>query len=117
MEYYKVYAKVDGAGRILAINSSAFLTDLTGWVEIDEGNTDRYHHAQNNYLGAIMTEHGVPLYKLVDDVIMCRTKAEIEAETPVAEDTPTDAERIAALEAQNEVLLACILEMSEMVYA
>lgn len=31
--------------------------------------------------------------------------------------TPTTMERIAQLEAQNEVLLECLLEMSEIVYA
>ena len=46
---YIVYIKPDDAQRITAVNSSAFLTDLTGWVEIDRGFGDRYHHAQGNY--------------------------------------------------------------------
>lgn len=39
---HKVYAKTDKNGVITAINSSAFLTDTTGWTEIDEGEGDRY---------------------------------------------------------------------------
>lgn len=33
------------------------------------------------------------------------------------DDTPTEGERIAALEAQNSMLLECVLEMSALVYA
>lgn len=38
-------------------------------------------------------------------------------EIPTEEPGPTAEERIAELEAQNEMLLSCVLEMSEMVYA
>lgn len=38
-------------------------------------------------------------------------------EIPTEEPGPTAEERIAELEAQNEMLMACVLEMSEMVYA
>ena len=31
---YKVLVRVDDAGRVLAINSSAFVTDTGGWVEV-----------------------------------------------------------------------------------
>lgn len=34
---FQVYVKVDTEGRILAVNSSAFLPDTDGWVEIDSG--------------------------------------------------------------------------------
>ena len=30
---YKVLVRVDSAGRVVAINSSAFVQDETGWVE------------------------------------------------------------------------------------
>ena len=62
---YKVYVKVDENGIIIAINSSAFLTDTTDWTEIDEGEGDKYHHAQNHYLPAgLMDENGIFNYKL-----------------------------------------------------
>lgn len=38
-------------------------------------------------------------------------------EIPTEEPGPTPEERIAELEAQNEMLLSCVLEMSEIVYA
>ena len=31
---YKVLVRVDDAGRVVAINSSAFITDTGGWVEV-----------------------------------------------------------------------------------
>ena len=117
MQTYKVYARVDAAGRILAIDSDAFLPDPSGWVLIDEGVGDRFHHAQGHYLGLIMNDNGVPMFKLVDGVIMRRTAAEMEAETMPEEETPSLEERLAELEEQNEMLMGCILEMSEMVYA
>lgn len=117
MQTYKVYARVDAEGRILAINSDAFLPDTSGWVLIDEGADDRYHHAQGNYLGLTMNDDGVPMFKLVDGVVMRRTAAEMDAETMPAEEKPSLEERLAELEEQNEMLMGCILEMSEMVYA
>ena len=36
---------------------------------------------------------------------------------PTPENEPTSEERIAELEAQNEMLMSCVLEMSEIVYA
>lgn len=65
MEPYKVYVKTDAAGHIVAVNSSEFLPDPTGWVEIDEGTGDRYHHAQGNYFPLpIVTDGGAYRYKL-----------------------------------------------------
>jgi len=47
---YKVYIKTDKNNNIVTINSSAFLVDTIGWIEIDEGIGDKYHHAQGHYL-------------------------------------------------------------------
>ena len=44
-ELYTVYIQIDDASRIIAINSSAFLSSTEGWVAIDRGLGDRYHHA------------------------------------------------------------------------
>lgn len=65
MEYI-VYVKPNESGYVTAVNSSAFLTDTTEWVEIDSGYGDRYHHAQSNYLPKpIVTKDGAYRYKLV----------------------------------------------------
>lgn len=94
---YKVYAKIDDNGIITAINSSAFLTDTTNWTEIDEGEGDKYHHAQNNYLSVGLTdENGIFNYKLVDGKLMLRTA---EEKTPELERVTT-AQEIAELKAK-----------------
>lgn len=96
---YIVYVKTDTANRITEINSSAFLPDPTGWVKIDSGFGDKYHHAQGNYFDKpIRDEHGVYRYKLVDGQPVERTAEEMDADytPPVA--TPTLESRVTALE-------------------
>lgn len=44
----KVYVRLDG-NKIVEVNSDEFIHDLSGWVQIDEGEGDKYHHAQNHY--------------------------------------------------------------------
>lgn len=94
---YKVYAKIDENGIIIAINSSAFLTDTTNWTEIDEGEGDKYHHAQGNYLSVGLTdENGIFNYKLIDGKPMLRTA---EEKTPELEHIAM-AQEIAELKAK-----------------
>lgn len=77
---YKVYAKVADDGRVLDVNSDAFIHDMNGWVEIDQGTGDNYHHAQGNYLpGQLIDRRGLSLYKLEGGQIIPRTAEEIEA--------------------------------------
>lgn len=64
---YIVYVKANDKGYIMAVRSSAFLTDITGWVKIDSGYGDKYHHAQGNYFPkSIWTDGSAYRYKLVD---------------------------------------------------
>ena len=80
---YKVYIRVDKSGNIVAINSDAFIQDFTGWVEIDSGLGDKFHHAQGHYFDKpIMTMDGVYRYKLVGNKPKEKTSAEIEADMP-----------------------------------
>ena len=66
-EPYIVYVKADEQNRITAINSSAFISEPSGWIEIDRGFGDKYHHAQGNYFDkAIVDTRGIWRYKLVD---------------------------------------------------
>ena len=117
-QLYNVLVRVDDAGRITAINSSAFLPDASGWAQIDSGYGDRYHHAQGNYLPGPLTDNrGVYRYKLVNGRPVERTQEEMDADYVPPEVKPTTEQRVAQLEAQNETLLECLLEMSEIVYA
>ena len=118
MNPYIVYVKLDEGNRITAVNSSAFLRETDGWTEIDSGFGDRYHHAQGNYFHyPVMDDRGIYRYKLVDGAVVERTQEEMDADYVVPEPKPSTDERVAQLEAQNETLLECLLEMSEIVYA
>lgn len=103
MQPYFVYIKPDDQNRIRAVNSSAFLTDTDGWVEIDRGFDVRHHHAQGNYFPLpLYDERGIMRYLYTpgaDTIWRERTQAEMDAdwEEPVPQPDPT--ERIAALEA------------------
>ena len=67
---YIVYIKINGSGCITDINSSAFITDNSGWIEIDRGEGDRYHHAQGNYLDKPITDdHGRHNYRYSNGII------------------------------------------------
>lgn len=114
---YRVYVKVNEYGVVTAINSSAFLSDTTGWTEIDNGTSDRYHHAQGNYLDKpIVDENGSYNYKLVDGTVKERT-AEEKALDPKPQPVPSTEEQLAQAQEQIAMLTDCIMEMSEIIYA
>lgn len=82
MEYenpYIVYVKLDDDNYyVLAVNSSAFLEDISGWTYIDEGYGDKYYHAQGNYFEKpLYTEIGAHRYKMVDEKIVECSEEEI----------------------------------------
>ena len=63
----KVYVKVDDQNRVTAVNSDVFLANTTGWVQVDEGEGDKYIHAQGNYLDApLYDEQGELAYQCVN---------------------------------------------------
>lgn len=125
-ESCKVLVRIDDAGRVTAINSDAFVSG-DGWTAIDEGEGDRYRHAQNNYLLKPLTdERGVYRYKLVDGLVAQRTQAEMDADfdaRPAPEPTAEERERtllkaqIQALSDRNDFLEDCMAEMAGIVYA
>lgn len=125
-ESCKVLVQTDEAGRVTAINSDAFVSG-DGWTAIDEGDGDRYRHAQNNYLLKPLTdERGVYRYKLVDGLVAQRTQAEMDADfdaRPAPEPTAEEKERtllkaqIQALSDRNDFVEDCMAEMAGIVYA
>ena len=129
---YIVYVKTDDVNRITAVNSSAFLPDITSWTQIDSGYGDKYHHAQGNYFPQpIMDKRGIYRYKLVNGKAVERTQEEMDADYVPPEVKPTDTERILQLESEKKLLTAqvqalsdrndfmedCIAEMATIVYA
>ncbi len=125
---YKVFALADERNRIIDINSDAFLADSTGWVQIDEGVGDKYHHAQGNYLpGPKYDERRIPRYKLQGGKAVERTPEEIDADYTPPEDVKTNAElqaenallraQIQSLADRGEFIEDCIAEMAMQVYA
>ena len=109
---YKVLVRVDSAGRLVDINSSAFVQDATGWVEIDSGYGDRYHHAQGNYLpGPLMDERGIYRYKLVDGKPVERTQEEMDADYTPPEQRPTTEQRVDALETTTDDIILMMAEL------
>ena len=129
-EPYHVYVQTDEQGRIIAVNSSAFVSAEWG-TEIDSGFGDRFHHAQGNYFPQpIYTRDGIPRYKLVDGAAQERTEEEIEADraaipAPVVPPTNEELERenkllraqIQAAVDRQDFIEDCIAEMAMQVYA
>ena len=112
---YIVYVKPTDAGYITAVNSSAFLTDTTGWVELDRGAGDRYHHAQNNYFDQpIRTNSGVYRYKLVDGKPIECTAEEIAAQEealPKPEVKPSLESRVDTLESTTDDMVLMLADI------
>lgn len=82
---YQVFVMADAQGRVISVNSSAYLTDMAGWTRIDEGEGDKFHHAQSNYLPLpLTTDAGVYRYKLVEGQLVARTAAEMAPEEEAA---------------------------------
>lgn len=105
---YTVYVRTDEAGRIVEVNSSAFLSDTEGWTAIDEGYGDKYHHAQGNYFPQPLYDvRGCANYKLENNIPVERSDEEKEAEIanrPAPMSSYND--RVAALEEAMLVMLS-----------
>ena len=96
---YAVFVKIDKENRITAVDSSAFLRDTDGWVEIDSGYGEKYAYAQSDYFPKpIMDERGIYRYKLEDGKPVERTQEEMDADYVPPVQKPSEDERITALE-------------------
>lgn len=90
----KVYIQVDSSNRIIRCEGGYTTpSDLTGWIQIDEGIGDKYNLCQSHYFdGGLYTLDGIPRYKFVDGVCSLRLDSEIEADRatiPVPQPTQT----------------------------
>lgn len=103
----KVYIQIDTEGRILRCDGGYTTpSDLTGWIEIDEGTGDRYNLCQSNYFdGGLYTIDGIPRYRWDGEKAVLRSEDELEADLdaiPEPEHSTTLEARVAALEANAE---------------
>lgn len=112
MQPHRVLVRVDDAGRVTDINSSAFVFDTDGWMEIDSGYGDRYHHAQNHYLPRPLTDdRGIFQYKLCDGEIVERTAEEMDADYAARpKPEPTNEELLLEMAADHEYRI-CLMEL------
>lgn len=78
----RVYILLDEKERIVRIEGEYSLpSDLTGWVQIDEGYGDRFSLAQSHYLdGGLYTTQGIPRYKYEGGACVLRSEEEIAAD-------------------------------------
>ena len=54
-----VYVKLNNEGYIIDVNSDIFIDDFNGWIKIDEGEGEKYTHAQTCYFDEpIVDEYG-----------------------------------------------------------
>lgn len=107
-EKYTVYVRTDEAGRIIEVNSIAFMADTAGWTAIDEGYGDKYHHAQGNYFSKpLYDEQWCANYKIENSIVLERTEEEKEIEmSNRPKPLPTGDERLAALEEAMLVMMS-----------
>ena len=111
IEPYKVYVKTNDSGCIIAGNSSAFLSDVTGWEEIDSGYDYRCHHAQSNYFEKpLMDERGICRYKLIDGQPVERTALEMDADCVESAVVPTQLDLIEAQVTYTAMMTDTLLE-------
>ena len=128
----RVYVQTDADGRIVRCEGGYTTpTDLTGWVQIDDGTGDRYNLCQSHYLpGGTYTPDGLPRYRLADGIPVLRGEDEIQADR-AARVTATQPSELDTLREQNQRLAAqveaqsgqmeflesCLAEMAAAVYA
>ena len=103
----KVYIQTDADGRILRCEGGYTTPDdLTGWLEIDEGNGDRYNLCQSHYFdGGLYTMDGIPRYRWDGEKAVLRSEEELEADRaaiPDSKPSKTVEDRLTAMEAEAE---------------
>lgn len=105
----KVYVLTDDRSRIIRCEGGytiGNITDITGWVQIDEGTGDRYNLCQSHYFDGLYTDDGIPRYKLADGAPVLRSDEEIEADRAAIVYTPTREEILEqqVADLQNQIL-------------
>ena len=91
----KVYIKTNEQNVITDINSSIFLNNIEGYIQVDEGSGDKYAHAQGNYLDkSLVDESGRFNYKFENGQILELTEEEKNSLFKKPEPAPSKQEEI-----------------------
>ena len=109
----KVYIQTDTDGRILRCEGGYTTpSDLTDWIEIDEGVGDKYNLCQSHYFdGGLYTMDGIPRYRWDGTQAVERTEEELEADRAARPaPPPTTEEVLLELAADHEARL-CEIEL------
>lgn len=105
----KVYIQHDEKNRVTNINSEIFIQDLTDWIEIDEGDGDKYAHAQGSYLEMpLIADDGTHNY-MYDDSIRLATEDEHEVErSEFPPEEPTEDDALREMTIDHEFRIMCL---------
>ena len=111
----KVYTKLDNHNVITEINSSIFLDNVEDYICIDEGNGDKYAHAQGNYLEKPLIDfQGRYNYKYINNNIIELTEEEKEKLFPPVPPQIPEQEKLNAQllqsDAQQQLINASLLK-------
>lgn len=108
----RVFIKTDSKNRITAVNSEIFISDFSGWVEIDSGDGDKFTHAQGNYFPKpVMDENGVYRYKYENGAVCERSADEMAADMPAPEYSVSTEQRMTAMENAVEEIINILMEV------
>lgn len=94
----KVYVQTDERLRILRCEGGYTTpADVSDWTQIDEGTGDRYNLCQTHYFdGGVLTDDGIPRYRMADGRPVPRTAGEIAADRAAIVTPPTETAQLRA---------------------
>lgn len=108
----KVYAKLDSNNVITEIDSDIFLQSTEGYTLINEGDGDKYAHAQGNYLPDSLTDsNGKYNYKLVNGTVTALTDEEKETLFPSPIPKPNELEQLISNQERTDQALQDLILM------
>lgn len=112
---YKVYIELNEDKQITSINSEIFLSneEMQAMTNIDEGEGDKYAHAQSQYLEkGLVDEHGRYNYKFTEGKIVEISEDE-KSKTVQPEQQATAQDKIEAQVMYTALMTDTLLEESE----
>lgn len=73
---YGVYVQINKDNYVTAVDSDAFIQDLSWWIKVDEGTGELYKYARVNYCPKGLQTDGGWNYKLADGVVVYAPQVE-----------------------------------------